>query len=61
MHEDKSHVVIILEYCENETLDKYLGQKKRFTEMEAKKILLQILHGLAAIHSKGIIHRDLKP
>jgi len=38
-----------------------LLQKRKLSEMEAKKFLKQIMKGAKYLFSNGIIHRDLKP
>ena len=38
-----------------------LISKTRFSEAQSKSYSLQLLRGLAFIHSQNIIHRDLKP
>ena len=38
-----------------------LFSKTRFSEAQSKSYSLQLLRGLAFIHSQNIIHRDLKP
>ena len=40
--------------------DKVLS-KKKFSEIDAKKIIHDALKGLNFLHHKNIIHRDLKP
>ena len=34
---------------------------KRFSDLEASKLIKGILSGVVYIHDKGIMHRDLKP
>ncbi len=47
---------------EGGSLDELLNDKTRvFTIKEIQLIMIQILQGLAHIHSKSIMHRDLKP
>ncbi len=52
---------IVMEYVEPPTLRAVLHDEGPMPWREASRILLQVTHGLAAIHAQGIIHRDVKP
>jgi len=58
MTEDKVH--FILEYME-QSGDEYLKDCDKFSFVNSRLILTQVLIGLNFIHKKGIVHRDLKP
>jgi polo-like kinase 4 len=60
--EDSEYVYMVMELCENGNLYQYLREHPRghLTEPEARGVLLQLIQGLAYLHSNGIIHRDLK-
>ena len=51
---------LILEYCKNGDLSKYL-KNRPLKEEYAQKYLRQIVSALKYLISKNIIHRDLKP
>ncbi|MCO6431421.1 MAG: protein kinase [Deltaproteobacteria bacterium] len=57
---DGEHVFFTMEYVPGCTLRDRLDDGPLSLE-EFKKVLSQILMGLAAIHANGIVHRDLKP
>lgn len=61
--EDESSPALFLtmKLIHGETLASRLGGVTRIQPEEAVGIFLQILGGLAAIHSAGVIHRDIKP
>ena len=43
------------------TLDEDIYAHKKWTELEVKNFLLEMLEILAYVHSQGSIHRDIKP
>ncbi|XP_040952654.1 CDPK-related kinase 3 isoform X5 [Gossypium hirsutum] len=48
--------------CEGgELLDRILARGGRYTEEDAKAILVQILSVVSFCHLQGVVHRDLKP
>ncbi|KAK7285746.1 hypothetical protein RJT34_20527 [Clitoria ternatea] len=60
--EDANNVYIVMELCEGgELLDRILSRGGRYTEEDAKAIVLQILSVVAFCHLQGVVHRDLKP
>ncbi|XP_058086886.1 CDPK-related kinase 3 isoform X2 [Magnolia sinica] len=60
--EDADNVYIVMELCEGgELLDRILSRGGRYTEEDAKAIVMQILSVVAFCHLQGVVHRDLKP
>ncbi|CAN8278405.1 unnamed protein product [Cochlearia groenlandica] len=60
--EDADNVFVVMELCEGgELLDRILARGGRYTEADAKRILVQILSATAFFHLQGVVHRDLKP
>ncbi|CAH9111932.1 unnamed protein product [Cuscuta epithymum] len=60
--EDAQNVYIVMELCEGgELLDRILSRGGRYTEEDAKRVILQILNVVAFCHLQGVVHRDLKP
>ena len=58
--EDGNNVYILLELCENKTMDDLLKTRKNLTELEVQYYVFNLIKALQYIHSKRIIHRDLK-
>jgi len=58
--EDRNHVYILLEYCNNQTLMELVKRKRRLSEYHTKVIMTQVLQGVEYLHSVNVIHRDLK-
>ncbi|KAJ6687448.1 SERINE/THREONINE-PROTEIN KINASE [Salix koriyanagi] len=60
--EDENNVYVVMELCEGgELLDRILSRGGRYTEEDAKTIVVQILNVVAYCHLQGVVHRDLKP
>ncbi|XP_068649908.1 CDPK-related kinase 3-like [Aristolochia californica] len=60
--EDANNIYIVMELCEGgELLDRILSRGGRYTEEDAKSIVVQILSVVAFCHLQGVVHRDLKP
>ncbi|XP_043693562.1 CDPK-related kinase 3 [Telopea speciosissima] len=60
--EDANNVYVVMELCEGgELLDRILSRGGRYTEEDAKVIIVQILNVVAFCHLQGVVHRDLKP
>lgn len=58
---EENKIALIMEYCSGGTLKKYIAEKGKLTEEEAKRILLQILETISYCHKMDLIHHDLKP
>ncbi|XP_022930598.1 CDPK-related kinase 1-like isoform X2 [Cucurbita moschata] len=60
--EDQDNVYIVMELCEGgELLDRILSRGGKYSEEDAKIIMVQILSVVAYCHLQGVVHRDLKP
>jgi len=57
--------ILLFEYIEGNDLNYMLSDRKKrktpFTEVEVRKILLDIVSGISHIWDKGWVHQDIKP
>lgn len=58
--EDTENVYILLEMCQNQSLNDLLKRRKRLTEIEVQCYVMQLIKALKYLHSHRVIHRDLK-
>jgi polo-like kinase 1 len=58
--EDTTNVYILLELCQNQTLNELFVRRKRLTEVEVQCYIFQLIKALQYLHSHRVIHRDLK-
>ncbi|XP_058204861.1 CDPK-related kinase 1-like isoform X3 [Rhododendron vialii] len=61
-YEDDSNVYIVMELCTGgELLDRILSRGGKYSEDDAKEVMVQILSVVSYCHLQGVVHRDLKP
>ncbi|KAI9842774.1 MAG: hypothetical protein M1838_002984 [Thelocarpon superellum] len=62
--EERNHLYIQTEFCEEGSLDMFLaqvGRRARLDDFRIWKVMLELAQGLKHIHDTGFIHLDLKP
>ncbi|GAB2221663.1 hypothetical protein Drorol1_Dr00012848 [Drosera rotundifolia] len=61
-YEDDDNVYIVMELCKGgELLDRILTRGGKYSEDDAKAVIVQILSAVSFCHLQGVVHRDLKP
>lgn len=61
VYESTTEMVLVLELAAGGELQHILDGDNCFEELEARKVMRQILEGVAYLHSRNIAHLDLKP
>ena len=56
--EDSENVYILLEMCQNQTLNELLRRRKKLTELEVQCYIAQLISALKYLHSHRVIHRE---
>jgi len=56
--EDNKNVYILLEICQNQTMNELLRRRKRLTELEIQCYMSHIICGIRYLHSHRVIHRE---
>ncbi|CAA3008881.1 CDPK-related kinase 5-like [Olea europaea subsp. europaea] len=60
--EDNDNVYVVMELCQGgELLDRILARGGKYSEDDAKAVMVQILNVVVFCHFQGVVHRDLKP
>lgn len=54
-------LAIVMELIQGRDLRRYLRDQQTLGPAEAVRLLIQLLNGMAAVHTAGVIHRDIKP
>ena len=57
----ENNIYTVMDYAKGGELGKYVREKGKLDENEAKRIFMQIYKGVSHMHTKNLIHRDLKP
>lgn len=56
--EDSENVYILLELCNNHTLNEMMKKRKRISELEVQYFIHHLVQGLIYLHSNKVIHRE---
>lgn len=59
--ETQNNIYIVLEYCDQGTMENILKKKKQLPEQEALLLIYQVALSLEYLAKRDIAHRDLKP
>ncbi len=59
--QDRETLYLIMDFMPGGDLRYHIAKKRRFTEEEAKFIIVCVFIGLRYLHEREVIHRDIKP
>ncbi|KAI2618529.1 Pkinase-domain-containing protein [Hypoxylon sp. NC1633] len=58
---EKNGVYLILELAPEGELFNFIVMKQKLTEVESRKLFIQLFQGIKYLHDRNIVHRDVKP
>ncbi|KAK8727779.1 hypothetical protein OTU49_009452 [Cherax quadricarinatus] len=61
VYETRSEYIILLEFADGGDLQRLLDEAESLPEPEVRRLLQQVLRGLAFLHTHAIAHLDIKP
>jgi len=61
IYNNSSHLYLVMEFVSGGELFDRIVEKGSYTELDASKLIAQVLDAVQYLHSKDIVHRDLKP
>ncbi|CAL8291619.1 unnamed protein product [Boreogadus saida] len=61
IYESHNHLYLIMQLVSGGELFDRIVEKGFYTEMDASRLIRQVLDAVNYLHSMGIVHRDLKP
>ncbi|TMW62159.1 hypothetical protein Poli38472_009652 [Pythium oligandrum] len=61
IYEDKQNIYIVTELVSGGDLYSRIDGHNKYTESQARTVMLPLLESIAYIHRLGIVHRDIKP
>lgn len=61
IYQSPEKLYLVVERAPCGTLDEFLYVRGRMNELDAKRVVRQLLDGLAYLHKVGVVHCDLKP
>lgn len=60
-YKDQDYFHIVMECCQGRELYEELQEINKFEEVQAAKIIKQVLQAITHLHGINIVHRDIKP
>ncbi|KAH8065958.1 serine/threonine kinase [Aureococcus anophagefferens] len=61
VYDSADNFYMVMELCQGGEVFDRIVKKEKYTEVEARDALKQIVEAIRVCHSRGIVHRDLKP
>lgn len=61
IYQSPEKLYLVLERAPCGSLEEYLFVRGRLNELDAKRVVRQLLDGVAYLHKVGVVHCDLKP
>lgn len=61
VYQTNNNMYIVTEFCQHGDLRNHIKKRYKLGEVQAVKVLKDILNGFKYLYEKEIIHRDLKP